>query len=375
MTSSKPSQWKADTDTSTRKRKSDNILPLLLLIILIVLVGRNLYLRFYRNETYEILEKKVYESKMNTKAVLVYDETVYDFGEHGTLLLDINDRRIGANVAVGKLHLESMVEIQNHKSSIPFDSNLFESLTEQILNHQPITTPIQNEEITSLEYKDFSSIIRDFHLGENLLYSNRSGWITNKLDGYEGLFHLNALDQYQYGDLISVDQTTDAIARENAFKIINNSSYYMLVQLKLADEKANLEMGSSLFVRLGEIAFPAEIKSKQTNDEGEVLVLQLKEGFLETLGHRVLDVELVFTRIDAYQIPDRAVVKDEEEVYVFALSSSGVVQKKPVNILEHENGYYLIEAKETDRSDDSYVKEYERIFLNPRSLQEGQLIQ
>jgi len=196
-----------------------------------------------------------------------------------------------------------------------------------------------------------------------------SGVMIPVLDGLEGVLQPNAMENIDVAEVRKLSQKTQAVAdgakvKQGSifFKLVDNFSWYYLVNLSRADFALLRPQKKSLrfaFSPQEEVSASWAVLSE---DEDAVrLVFALSEDVEGAFLQRLSDAEIVVRRITGFVLPSSALISRGAETGVFILEKS-LVSYLPVKVLGEVGENVVIEGVRTGRT----------VIKNPFLVREGQ---
>lgn len=196
-----------------------------------------------------------------------------------------------------------------------------------------------------------------------------SGVMIPVLDGLEGVLQPNAMENIDVAEVRKLSQKTQAVAdgakvKQGSifFKLVDNFSWYYLVNLSRADFTLLRPQKKSLrfaFSPQEEVSASWAVLSE---DEDAVrLVFALSEDVEGAFLQRLSDAEIVVRRITGFVLPSSALISRGAETGVYILEKSQV-SYLPVKVLGEVGENVVIEGVRTGRT----------VIKNPYLVSEGQ---
>lgn len=196
-----------------------------------------------------------------------------------------------------------------------------------------------------------------------------SGVMIPVLDGLEGVLQPNAMENIDVAEVRKLSQKNQAVAdgakvKQGSifFKLVDNFSWYYLVNLSRADFMLLRPQKKSLrfaFSPQEEVSASWAVLSE---DEDAVrLVFALSEDVEGAFLQRLSDAEIVVRKITGFVLPSSALISRGAETGVYILEKSQV-SYLPVKVLGEVGENVVIEGVRTGRT----------VIKNPFLVSEGQ---
>ena len=338
----------------------------------------------YRAKAYETIE---------SRAIIVRNEEYLDATANGVLVYDIDDGgKVTANGVIATAYasqedvaaiqqIEQLDERIEYLESIDAVSNSpnvgIDTINAQI-NERMITlikginsrdfgsltndetnllTSILRKQIITGEQGNFKDKIDALKAERDALKANTAtpvgkikttsaGYFVSKVDGYEGVFDVSALDEITAKD---VEDAKPQQVDESAYvgKIIKDSNWYILCPITSDEANSLTHASSSVKVRLPSVldeAIPAKVLyvNNMSNDNKAIAVLQC-DYMNDALSYLRRDnVEIIVNEYEGLKIPMSALHDDYVTYTVSDAQGKDVEQKEKVQGVYVEYGAELV---------------------------------
>ncbi|NMB07827.1 MAG: hypothetical protein GX981_05535 [Tissierellia bacterium] len=382
-------------------------------------------------------ESLIVEDKAETKAIILKKENLYKAEANGYLeIINPEGNRVskgsevckiqlvgeGSNVQQELKELEEKIQalklVEKEKDIVKGDGEKLENSLDNLIYEiqEKINTGKYNEieilkEKLALLYGKQQDISGENHLintsieslqkkkealnkqlNNNALnyYTNESGIVSYKIDGYEEIFSFHNKDEYTYSDFKI--ESTNSYTRENGenvksgeavFKIIDNFQWYAI--LKIEDfKKINVyEEGDNILLsneKLNEEFKGKIIKINKDGNKGTILC-KFNTGFHKIYDERFVDFDIIKYKYNGYKIPTKSIVEKDGIKGVYIKDISGIVKFKPVEIIKEEDKFTYVNSGDnnfiTIKGENKPVKTittFDEILLNTKNIKEGMII-
>lgn len=224
-------------------------------------------------------------------------------------------------------------------------------------------------------------------------FSNESGIVSFKIDGYESIYSFNNKDNYRYSDfkewsneqnqkIISNDNNIDV--GESMFKVIDNFEWYMIIKIDSIKDIASYEEGDKIHLIGGDVIGELKGNIQKINTDGDrgTFICRFNNDFNYYYDKRHIDIEVIEYRQDGFKIPKKSVIELNGINGVYIKDISGIIRFRPIEILSKDEDFAYIslgdennkiavgKKKELVRT----IRQFDEIILNPRNVEEGMII-
>lgn len=212
------------------------------------------------------------------------------------------------------------------------------------------------------------------------LRANESGYIYTETDGYEGIFTLDAADNFTLNDFHKLIDTEPKISEKAVGKIATDFIWYLACELP-AVQQQYYKVGNSYTVRFpysGDKEVPMKLNRIVTSSEEDSIVLVFSTGSVpEDFNFlRKQSVEIVQQSYTGYRIPVSCVriVDGVQGVYI---KTGNVASFKEIVPLVEIDGYFIA-AQQDKVNDENYASKlgmYDLVIVKGKNLYENKIIQ
>lgn len=379
------------------KRINFNIL-LIISLFIIIMISRNIYVKFIKNNTMMLNNTTVYEHEIKTKALILRDEHIYSYKDIINLEGN-NDARVGVNTSLGS--------INNYTNRLGLDLKYIDNIIERINNEDNKVDSLMDIEtiVQNIRDKDFSDIgsipIRvningendykeylkeEYSIYKNLLGSNgkniktlSSGVVSTKVDGYEDIYNVYQMDLSNFNfNLNNLKLGEDT--KKNGMKIINNNYYGMIFKVKKKDLIKSYELGGSIKIKKDNKIINGIIRDINLDKDEYTVAVQFDTDFELFDTNRFYSINVLNYSTESFEIPQKALVTKKKVLGVYIKNPSGVVDFRPVNTLTNDDKNVIINYGDNgvikiNGKDENTVKPFDEIILNPKSVKLGELLE
>lgn len=215
--------------------------------------------------------------------------------------------------------------------------------------------------------------------------ADRSGIFSGMVDGWESVITPAMLEPLTPSQLRQLQGTTVNPEDGTIGKLITSTKWYFVCELDEADagELANLrDSNKKATVRFsrdwsGEVEMTVERISDPENGK-VVVVLSSKEFLSDTTLLREQTVSLVYSSTTGIRIPKNALYQNEEGQWGVYVVVGAFAEFKPVDIVDDEEDYYLVNPVEVAPGDNNEAKRSLRagdeIILSGEELYDGKVV-
>lgn len=250
------------------------------------------------------------------------------------------------------------------------------SSTGDVTDLQAAKTELESQiqALTSAAGQDTTAVIAD-----------RAGIFSGMVDGWESLITPAMLETITPSQLTALEGNAVTPEDGTVGKLITSAKWYFACVLDEADagELANLrDDKKKVTVRFsrdwsGEVDMTVERISDPENGKVTV-VLSSKEFLSDTTLLRQQTVSLVYSSTTGIRIPKNALYQDESGAWGVYVVVGARAEFKPVDIVDDEEDYYLVNPVEVAPGDNNEAKRSLRagdeIILSGEDLYDGKVV-
>lgn len=419
-------------DRKQERRKKRKVRNIIIIAILLLVMGRTVYGIIIKNPKTSLPQEGEYSVSIVTQSLLLMNENVYDFNGNIELNPNIEEgKRISQGFDIGKSNLVQNISSLNEELE---EINLaIELLSEKNQESDLFTKDKENFESTQesliediqkrINEKDYSAIsvlrrqivdtdekLSDVSMDNTLLgislenlqarretvvselnkkslnhYSQESGLISFKIDGYESIYRPQEFENYTY-DRIQISNNESEGEEDksfNKYKIINNFKWYLAIKVDNIKDMPAYELNNIMYLKVENIDRELVGKIIAINVTGNkaVFIVEFSSYLHEYYDLRFPKVEIIVKRQDSYLIPTKAIIDNNGEKGVYIKEFNGIVRFRPIEILDENGDVTLISRGDENRyinidSDKSVrtISLYDEILLNPKNFIEGEIL-
>ena len=204
-------------------------------------------------------------------------------------------------------------------------------------------------------------------------FSKTAGQIYSTVDGYETIITADAVKDINtdvFRSLwnakpIDYEKSSDTYVYG---KIINN---YEITVLCLLDTKNadGISENGTVYIRLASMdtKTPATVKKIDKQRNKTLLVLNVTKNTDSFLAERKFEFELVKESYKGLSVPEKAVITDGGESFVYVLKD-GFVKKRKAEVLYTKDGVSIVKE---NNSDSENLLLYDMVITDSRNISEG----
>lgn len=416
-----------------KKQKSRRkIRNLIVTGIFILLVAKSAYGIIEKNPKTILPKEERYIVSMKADSVIIKDESVYDI--NGSLELNPNiqeGKRLSQGFELGKSSIIKDIhslndELEEINAAIDLLSNkntgsdLFSSDKEELeISQEDLVKEIQ----TKIMNKDYSSIgelknkilfyegkLKDVSMDDTLLaqsleslnsrkeaiiseinnnsityYTQKSGVISFKIDGYEKIYVPQEFENYTYENfqILETDEENDTKNENESYKIINNFEWYLAIKIDKIKEMESYGIGDIINLKIGDNDRELVGKIIQINENNGkgVYIVQFNSYLFDYYQLRFASVEILLSKQDAYLIPTKSIINYNGQKGVYIKEFNGIIRFRPIKILGEKDDYTYISKGDINRYIDldlenpiKTISLYDQIIVSPWNFNEGDII-
>ncbi len=382
------------------------------------------------NNIFILPEEYEYVVEIPAKGILARDEKLYYSESEGDIYKVIKEGervRVGQAVADVLLledttnlkdelsQIENMIDFyselendisnsQDTSDGLDFlVSNLYQKISEedyQGINDIRESIELQNSTIgnASVESIDQNITIEDLLDRRELLlsqiakfdreiYSNHSGLVSYKLDGWENILNPNSLNEISFDTLKEGQElglTEDTSDNKPVFKIVDDYQWYLIMEIEdVIDTEFELEDVISISIileedKLVELDLPV-VEILEENRE----ILYVLEGtkYIEKLyDKRFVNINVITFKEDTLRIPIESLTEMGDIVGVKVKEFYGAVTFRPVEVVASDENYAYVSKGDNNgyiKSGDESLRTitmFSDIITDPDSVDVGEIL-
>lgn len=244
--------------------------------------------------------------------------------------------------------------------------------------------PLSEEEKRELERslaQEAGTVVGDYYqkmLDQGQALMPFSGLVTTTIDGYEDLLRPDMLEDLSPTD-IPFQETGKREKR--GLRFIDNRVFYLALDLPRRIHGQDWKIGGEYSLETDQGSrLSGRLESVHSLPSGEELLLfSLHDGLLQVVDQRFCSISLEVSYHKAFRIPISACFAEGSQTYCFIQDKDNLVTKVSLQVLEADldQGEFLVEAEQKKGEENPYptLSLYDRLILDPKNLEEGDLFQ
>ena len=390
------------------------IIAVILLVFIIVYKSKDV---FTHKTIYTVVNGDL-ESMTETNLYLLKSENIVDYNKEESITAIVDQgKRASKYEAIATYQNDSYEDYQNQIAQI--DKQIQSLIKDMPETHSADITGIENKilkyaselqgttsyskiqeykaKLDELAYKKITilansspedSAIRDLisqreelvrlsKTSENTIWTDRSGIVTYKLDGLEGILDYGNITNYSAQDLDNIIEKYNTNGNnEFGIKIVNNFNAYLLVKTPKGENDEYIKEGRTYNIRVADLE-NTTLKVRLTKNiaEGDYnySIFEIQNEIDSLVDYRKLSCEVIWNTISGMAVPLNAIYHDDAQNYDYVLMVYGTDYKRvAVNIKRKSDSIAIVENvdKNTAESyglDTSFVLEmYDELVIEDR---------
>ena len=390
------------------------VIAVILLVFIIVYKSKDV---FTHKTIYTVVNGDL-ESMTETNLYLLKSENIVDYNKEESITAIVDQgKRASKYEAIATYQNESYEDYQNQIAQI--DKQIQSLIKDMPETHSADITGIENKilkyaselqgttsyskiqeykaKLDELAYKKITilansspedSAIRDLiskreelvrlsKTSENTIWTDRSGIVTYKLDGLEGILDYGNITNYSAQDLDNIIEKYNTNGNnEFGIKIVNNFNAYLLVKTPKGENDEYIKEGRTYNIRVADLE-NTTLKVRLTKNiaEGDYnySIFEIQNEIDSLVDYRKLSCEVIWNTISGMAVPLNAIYHDDEQNYDYVLMVYGTDYKRvAVNIKRKSDSIAIVENvdKSTAESyglDTSFVLDmYDELVIEDR---------
>ena len=362
----------------------ENIGLVILFLFVSLFLIKNIFFSKNLNKDIITLENpKSYDINLSSKALVIKDEYLYFIGKSS---IETDNSKVAVEKEIGEVdvnqidqnlkdYLAEKVEVLKAQEENK-DSKVEGIDIENILNFVreknfsktfEILSSDQNKNAFGKKYssdKLFRYSLLNDTINSGKIISKNSGVVLNKIDGLENVYDFSVIDSIDEKDF-NFDSSNN-ISSIDGIKIVDNLKYYLCIRVK-AGAFENLEENKSIKVKIGDSLATGIVKKFKKGSEYDLIVGQFSSAFNEIADKRFIDLNVIQTVSNSFELPLTALSTVDGEDYVLVVDSFDNISraKVKVNFIDKINSKVYIDSR------NSFVGIFSNILKDASKVKEG----
>ena len=362
----------------------ENIGLIILFLFVSLFLIKNVFFSKNLNKDIISLENpKSYDINLSSKALVIKDEYLYFIGKSN---IETDNSKVAVDKEIGEVdvnqidqnlkdYLAEKVEVLKAQEENK-DSKAEGIDIENILNFVreknfsktfEILSSDQNKNAFGKKYssdKLFRYSLLNDTINSGKIISKNSGVVLNKIDGLENVYDFSVIDSIDEKDF-NFDSSNN-ISSIDGIKIVDNLKYYLCIRVK-AGAFENLEENKSIKVKIGDSVATGIVKKFKKGSEYDLIIGQFSSAFNEIADKRFIDLNIIQTISNSFELPLTALSTVDGEDYVLVVDSFDNISraKVKVNFIDKINSKVYIDSR------NSSVGIFSNILKDASKVKEG----
>lgn len=362
----------------------ENIGLVILFLFVSLFLIKNVFFSKNLNKDIIALENpKSYDINLSSKALVIKDEYLYFIGKSS---IETDNSKVAVEKEIGEVdvnqidqnlkdYLAEKVEVLKAQEENK-DSKVEGIDIENILNFVreknfsktfEILSSDQNKNAFGKKYssdKLFRYSLLNDTINSGRIISKNSGVVLNKIDGLENVYDFSVIDSIDEKDF-NFDSSNN-ISSIDGIKIVDNLKYYLCIRVK-AGAFENLEENKSIKVKIGDSVATGIVKKFKKGSEYDLIIGQFSSAFNEIADKRFIDLNVIQTVSNSFELPLTALSTVDGEDYVLVVDSFDNISraKVKVNFIDKINSKVYIDSR------NSSVGIFSNILKDASKVKEG----
>lgn len=358
-------------------------LVILFLFVSLFLIKNVFFSKNLNKDIISLENPKSYDINLSSKALVIKDEYLYFIGKSN---IETDNSKVAVDKEIGEVdvnqidqnlkdYLAEKVEVLKAQEENK-DSKAEGIDIENILNFVreknfsktfEILSSDQNKNAFGKKYssdKLFRYSLLNDTINSGKIISKNSGVVLNKIDGLENVYDFSVIDSIDEKDF-NFD-SSNSISSIDGIKIVDNLKYYLCIRVK-AGTFENLEENKSIKVKIGDSVATGIVKKFKKGSEYDLIVGQFSSAFNEIADKRFIDLNVIQTVSNSFELPLAALSTVDGEDYVLVVDSFDNISraKVKVNFIDKINSKVYIDSR------NSSVGIFSNILKDASKVKEG----
>ena len=358
-------------------------LVILFLFVSLFLIKNVFFSKNLNKDIISLENPKSYDINLSSKALVIKDEYLYFIGKSN---IETDNSKVAVDKEIGEVdvnqidqnlkdYLTEKVEVLKAQEENK-DSKAEGIDIENILNFVREKNFSKTFEILSSDQNKYAfgkkyssdklfrySLLNDT-INSGKIISKNSGVVLNKIDGLENVYDFSVIDSIDEKDF-NFD-SSNSISSIDGIKIVDNLKYYLCIRVK-AGAFENLEENKSIKVKIGDSVATGIVKKFKKGSEYDLIVGQFSSAFNEIADKRFIDLNVIQTVSNSFELPLAALSTVDGEDYVLVVDSFDNISraKVKVNFIDKINSKVYIDSR------NSSVGIFSNILKDASKVKEG----
>lgn len=362
----------------------ENIGLVILILFISLFLIKNVFFSKNLNKDIIVLENpKSYDLNLSSKALVIKDEYLYFIGKSS---IETDNSKVAVEKEIGEVdvnqidqnlkdYLAEKVEVlkaqeENKDSKVEgIDiENILNFIREKNFSKTfEVLSSDQNKNAFGKKYssdKLFRYSLLNDTINSGKIISKNSGVVLNKIDGLENVYDFSVIDSIDEKDF-NFDSSNN-ISSIDGIKIVDNLKYYLCIRVK-AGAFENLEENKSIKVKIGDSVATGIVKKFKKGSEYDLIIGQFSSAFNEIADKRFIDLNVIQTVSNSFELPLTALSRVDGEDYVLVVDSFDNISraKVKVNFIDKINSKVYIDSR------NSSVGIFSNILKDASKVKEG----
>lgn len=358
-------------------------LVILFLFVSLFLIKNVFFSKNLNKDIISLENPKSYDINLSSKALVIKDEYLYFIGKSN---IETDNSKVAVDKEIGEVdvnkidqnlkdYLAEKVEVLKAQEENK-DSKVEGIDIENILNFVreknfsktfEILSSDQNKNAFGKKYssdKLFRYSLLNDTINSGKIISKNSGVVLNKIDGLENVYDFSVIDSIDEKDF-NFD-SSNSISSIDGIKIVDNLKYYLCIRVK-AGTFENLEENKSIKVKIGDSVATGIVKKFKKGSEYDLIIGQFSSAFNEIADKRFIDLNVIQTVSNSFELPLTALSTVDGEDYVLVVDSFDNISraKVKVNFIDKINSKVYIDSR------NSSVGIFSNILKDASKVKEG----
>ena len=358
-------------------------LVILFLFVSLFLIKNVFFSKNLNKDIISLENPKSYDINLSSKALVIKDEYLYFIGKSN---IETDNSKVAVDKEIGEVdvnkidqnlkdYLAEKVEVlkaqeENNDSKVEgIDiENILNFVREKNFSKTfEILSSDQNKNAFGKKYssdKLFRYSLLNDTINSGKIISKNSGVVLNKIDGLENVYDFSVIDSIHEKDF-NFDSSNN-ISSIDGIKIVDNLKYYLCIRVK-AGTFENLEENKSIKVKIGDSVATGIVKKFKKGSEYDLIIGQFSSAFNEIADKRFIDLNVIQTVSNSFELPLTALSTVDGEDYVLVVDSFDNISraKVKVNFIDKINSKVYIDSR------NSSVGIFSNILKDASKVKEG----
>lgn len=354
--------------------KNKKISKILILGIAIYFVFQISIFLIGENTRTMAVELEDMELKINTKGLVIKDESVIVSNADGTFKnLHEEGEKVQKSENIGYIYKD--IDIEKINSDIENLDKEINKLKEQIDSQDNST--LKHITANQLENSKNKKAILEKKAKSSTSYvkADISGVISYKIDENEGKYNTDSIDYLIKDDIENTNNnytdinSNDKKIKENdpVFKIVNPNDVYIAVCIEEKYRKY-FEVGNKIEISFNEEILDGKVNKVKKDNDDIIVILKITSQNIGIYDTRVEEFDIIYKHIEGFKIPKKSIksVDKKKGVYILNQQTNNMEFVELSDVAYEADDYIFVKNDSSDK--EKVIALHDEVVLNPNII-------